>query len=111
MVLVISTASAFLLQKGRETIALIYQEGSLINSIDLSAVTEPYTLSVLCEAGANTVAVESGRIRVADADCSDRLCVSQGWIGSGAIPIVCLPHRFVIQLSVSDAPEVDAIVR
>ena len=39
-----------------------------------------------------------GGIRVSFADCPDQICVDQGWLSGGRIPIVCLPHRLVIEL-------------
>ena len=48
--------------------------------------------------GANTVQVERGRIRISAADCPDQVCVKQGWISGGAVPIICLPHRLTIEI-------------
>ncbi|MBQ8509428.1 MAG: NusG domain II-containing protein [Clostridia bacterium] len=42
--------------------------------------------------------MESGRIRVSAADYPDQVCVHQGWQSTGAMPIVCLPNKLVIQL-------------
>ena len=49
--------------------------------------------------GTNTVQVEPGRIRVSAADCPDQVCVHQGWISTGVVPIVCLPHQIVIEIT------------
>ena len=43
-------------------------------------------------------ALLSGRIRVESADCPDQVCVDQGWISDGTVPVVCLPNRLVIQI-------------
>ena len=42
--------------------------------------------------------MEQGRIRVSQADCPDQVCVDQGWIADGTVPIVCLPHKLVIEI-------------
>ncbi len=79
-------------------IANIYQDGVCIYSIDLSAVTEGYELTIEDENGANVIRVEPGRICVLEADCPDQVCVQAGWLSDSVSPIVCLPHRLVIRL-------------
>ncbi len=79
--------------------ANIYQDGVLIQSIDLSRVEEPYSFTVTDDQGhENTIEVEPGRIRVSEANCPDQICVNTGWLDSGIEPIVCLPARLVIRL-------------
>ena len=97
--------------------AQIYQDGVLIKTVVLSEIEEPYSFTVDCDSGINVIYVERGRICVSDADCHDKLCVRQGWISSGATPIVCLPHGLVITLDHSvensrqtDGSDVDAVV-
>ena len=46
----------------------------------------------------NTVVVEGGRVRVSQADCPDQVCVNQGWISDGTVPIVCLPNQLIVQI-------------
>ena len=66
---------------------------------DLDKVAEPYSFTLEDGSGTNTVQVEKGRIRVSEADCPDRVCVSQGWISNGTAPIVCLPHKLMIEIT------------
>lgn len=96
--LVISLAAAFVLKGGGGASAAIYQDGKLLQTIDLSKVEKQYTFTVEGPAGSNTVEVERGRIRILCADCPDQICVQQGWLSGGAVPIVCLPNRLVIQI-------------
>lgn len=58
----------------------------------------------------NTVEVSGGRVRVADADCPDRLCVRQGWISYDGESIVCLPHKLVVAVRGGEGG-LDAIAR
>lgn len=88
------------------TTAYVYQGGQLLRAIDLSQVNEPYSFPVEGPAGTNTIQVEPGRIRVSHADCPDQVCVHQGWISNGVVPIVCLPNELVIQIQ-TDAAEND----
>lgn len=75
--------------------AEISVDGKLLYKIDLSKVTQSYTIKL----PHNTVLVEHGRISMHDADCPDRLCVKQGTISSGAFPIVCLPNKVIIRIN------------
>lgn len=90
-------------------IANVYQNGLLIRSIDLSQVTEPYSFTVTDDQGhENTIQVESGRIRVSQANCPDQICVNTGWLETGIEPIVCLPARLVIRLEKSGGTVYDS---
>ena len=82
----------------------------LTETVKLTAVTEPYTISIETGGGTNVIAVEQGRIRILQASCPDGTCVQQGWISGGRTPIVCLPHRLVIQLEGNGDAGIDAIV-
>ena len=71
----------------------------MIETIDLDAVKNPYTLRLEDERGVNVVAVEPGRIRVAEADCPDEVCVHTGWIDGPAMPIACVPHGLTVTVA------------
>jgi hypothetical protein len=113
-VLVICLIVVELLSQVTASQANIYLDGARVNSFDLSGVAEPYSVTVESaadgRAGMNVLMLEHGRIRVSEADCPDGFCVRQGWLSSGAVPIVCLPHRLVIRLEGGSPPEVDAVV-
>lgn len=90
--------------------AYIYQDGQLIETIDLHAVTAPYTFTVpALDGGSNTVEVRPDAIGIIDADCPDKLCVSTGFVNSTLLPIVCLPHRLVIELKTNNQSQPDVI--
>lgn len=81
-------------------IAKIVQNDKAIKTIDLSEVQEPYEFIVQdTSGGSNTIRVENGRIAVIDADCPDKVCVKQGFISDGTLPIVCLPHKLTISIA------------
>ena len=93
-------------------LAYIYQDGALLETIDLAAVTESYTFRVdTAEGGFNEIAVAPGSIRMTEADCPDRLCVNMGDAASTMLPIVCLPNGLVIEIKKSaSAGEADTAV-
>lgn len=100
--LLAAVASAvWILLQGQGTdspVARITRNGTQLEEIDLSQVDEPCSFVLEDENGFNTVLVEKGRIRISAADCPDQICVKQGWISDGAVPIVCLPHKLVVEI-------------
>ena len=86
----------FLGPKG--TTAVISVDGQEIRRVSLTGVQQPYDIEIETEYGHNTVHVENGAISVTDADCPDKICVKQGRLSTAGVPIVCMPHRLVIQI-------------
>lgn len=87
---------------GGGTIAVITVDGEEYERIDLSRVQESYDIEISTQYGSNTIHVEPGRISVTAANCPDRICVAQGAIDKGGIPIVCVPHRLVVKIEGSE---------
>ena len=105
-----AVSAAYILFRGAGTagpVARVTRDGVLLEEIDLSRVDAPYSLTFEDGSGSNTVLVERGRIRVSEADCPDQICVHQGWISDDLIPIICLPHRLLIEI-VGAGGELDA---
>ena len=94
-------------------VATIARDGVAIETIDLDAVKNPYTLRLEDERGVNMVAVEPGRIRVAEADCPDEVRVHTGWIDGPATPIACVPHGLTVTVAREggDGDGLDAVAR
>ncbi|MCD7905516.1 MAG: NusG domain II-containing protein [Clostridiales bacterium] len=91
-------------------VAKIYSDGKLVETVELEKVSEGYEFTVECEDGENTVRVEQGKICVISASCPDKVCVNQGWISDGVMPVVCLPNKLVIEIEGAEA-EADAAAR
>ena len=87
---------------GGGAVAVITLDGVEYDRIDLSKVTESYDIEIDTQYGHNTVHVEPGRISVTEADCPDGICVAQGAIDKGGVPIVCMPHHLVVKIEGSD---------
>ena len=89
--------------------ACIYQQGILVEQINLSSVTEEYTLTFYApDGGKNVVRISPDGIAITEADCPDLLCVHQGTIRNDLLPITCLPNRVVIRLTTEDG-SIDAV--
>lgn len=103
-----SAAFIFLGQKEVSSpVARITRDGELLEEIQLDKVDKSYSFTVEDEFGSNTVLVEPGRIRISQADCPDQVCVDQGFISDGTVPIVCLPHKLMIEI-VGGGSDLDA---
>ena len=103
LVVTAAASAAFLLLRPRDTahpVARITLDGEVIDEIDLTEITQPWSFTVEGKTGlTNTILVEPGRIRVDHADCPDQICVHQGFISDGPTPIVCLPNKLIIQIT------------
>ena len=98
----VAASAGWLLLQSKKTdgsLARITRDGILLEEIDLERVEEAYAFTLEDESGANTVLVEPGRIRVLEADCPDQICVKQGFISDSGLPIVCLPHKLMIEIT------------
>lgn len=81
----------------RSQIVGIYQNGSLVEKIDLNSVTDNREITLSGEYGENVIYIAHGYIEMKSADCPDKLCVKHGELKNGGTPIVCLPNRVVIK--------------
>ena len=75
----------------------IYQNGSLVEKIDLNSVTDDREITLSGDLGDNVILVSNGRIEMKSADCPDKICVEHGELKSSSSPIVCLPNKVVIK--------------
>lgn len=74
----------------------ILQNGELLFTIDL-AVAEDRIFDIASPKGVNQIQIQNGAISIYSADCPDQSCVQMGVLSETGLPIVCLPHRLVIQ--------------
>lgn len=90
--------------------ARITSEGSLLRTVDLQNVTEPYEFTVTnSEGGENVIRVENGKIAVISASCPDKLCVKRGYISTSLSPIVCLPNKLSVSVMGVYEDGIDAV--
>ncbi len=95
----------FFLGGEEKNTALVYSDGELIQTIELTQDAE-YRIDFGEEW--NILTVKNGKISVSSASCSTQDCVHFGESNHGA-PIVCLPNRLVIEFAQKDS--LDAVLR
>lgn len=89
--------------------AEIIQNGEVIRTVDLQNVPTPYEFEVISpDGGYNTVRVEYGKIGIIHASCPDQICVNQGFITRGVLPVVCLPNKLSVVIT-DESNELDAV--
>jgi len=74
---------------------LVEVAGKTVEKLDLR---EERVVTVRGEKGPLTIEVRAGRVRVAEADCPNRICVRTGWRSRGGDVIVCVPNSTVIRI-------------
>lgn len=77
--------------------AVVTVNGEVLAKVDLSAKKDDEFLIETSE-GDNKIVVHDGGISIAEADCSDGVCVNQGTASKPGDMIVCLPHRVIIEV-------------
>lgn len=87
----------------------IWKDGALYERIKLEEGYQT-TITVKGESVTNVIEVDGPRMRVAQADCHDHVCVSSGWIERTGQIAVCLPNKLEIKITGGQAADVDAVV-
>ena len=110
---IVIICAGILLLRGAATsenkVAVVYLDGDVIYEIELDKIEDPIEFDIASGEYINKARAESGRICMLSANCPDKVCVNQGWIDNGAVPIVCLPHKVTIEIKGSKRASVDAV--
>lgn len=107
---VISTAAAAAIHftNADSPIAEVYQNGTLVRTINLKTVTDPYEFTLEGDGEAyNIVRVEPGKIAIIEASCPDKVCVHTGYISDSLMPITCLPNHVIIRIGADSGKSAD----
>lgn len=59
----------------------------------------------------NTFKVEDGYVKMIDANCNDKLCLSQGKIHTNREMIICLPNKMIIEIENNVESELDGVAK
>ena len=94
---------------GDTLLCTISQNGEILDSFPLHASNDAQRRTY----GAFVVLIEDQQVCIEHAPCANQNCVHTGWIRSANQSIVCLPERFIVELSgqSSEELEFDIIVK
>ena len=82
------------------TVAVVEQNGQEVARRELSQLAGPETLSLTGENGVEvTITFTPQGAAVTASTCPDQVCVNQGWISDASVPVVCLPHQVVLEIT------------
>lgn len=87
---------------------IVSLDGETIGSYDLN---KNQILLLENEYGSNTLEIRDGKANMIDADCPDKLCVSQSEISYQNESIICLPHHLIITVEGQPEAELDGVTR
>lgn len=92
--------------KEKGAVAVIYVDGEEYKRLPLDTDAE---VRVETKYGLNVITIKDGYADCVDADCKDKLCVSQKKINKVNQTIVCLPHKLVVEIEGADASKIDSV--
>ncbi len=109
IILILSAAAAGYIytHKTPGRFAEITQDSVLVRTVDLKQDAE-FTIESP-NGGYNRILVKNGAVSVVEASCPDKVCIHQGAISDRAQPIVCLPNKLVIKVTLPSRDAPDAI--
>ena len=101
-----------LLQKSSSADAIVCtvsQNGRVLDTIDLSVGTADQIKTY----GDYQLEINHGHVHILSAPCANQNCVHTGWISRAGQSIVCLPGRFVVELSAAEGSgsDIDIVVK
>ena len=84
----------------------VYVNNKLSKTFDLNLDTE-YLIDT--KNGYNLLIIKDGKVKVADADCPNKICMEKGTISKNDESIICLPHNVVITVESNEEKDMDAL--
>ena len=76
--------------------------GEIVKIYGTYSLTKNQEIEIKTDKGKNIVWIHDNCVEMKEADCPDKYCVKQGKITKTRQNIVCLPHKIVVEIAVSD---------
>ena len=92
IIIALCICSVFVMRPGDNI--TVTSDGEVIYTGTLADINEPVVLNSN-KLGYNKIVITDSGAKVTEADCPDKLCIEQS--ERGTYPIVCLPHKLVIE--------------
>lgn len=103
VILIINSKTA---KKGNKV--TVYVDDEIVAVYDISKNDE-YTITT--EYGTNTIKINNGKVSVAEASCSNQVCVNHAPVNKSNEAIICLPNHLVVRIDNDKKSEVDDIAK
>lgn len=100
----IGSISLFLMNRDKDSVAVIEHDGKVIYTIKLSKNDGEFSLP---ETGDIIYEIRGGKIRIKKSPCPEQTCVKRGYTSSNSI--ICLPQKIIITV-IGSEEDFDAVV-
>ena len=86
-------------------VAEIYVDGEITHSVELSEVTDSYTINEnYCQ-----LLIEKDGVSFAFSNCGDQLCVKRGKLKNQGDTMACVPEKVVVILKENGKSKIDGV--
>jgi len=93
---------------GSPPTAVITMNGEVIGQVVLTPGLERQIIEL--KGGRIVIEAQSGRIRFTESDCTNKVCINTGWIGTPGQIAACLPNKALIKIT-GDENDLDVVVQ
>jgi len=94
------------LQKHSTKVVVIRSDGKIVKELPIN---KDAIFEVKSKEGHLFVEIKSGKVRVINSTCRDKLCEKEGWINNIGESIICLPNRISISIIGKNGEKIDTI--
>lgn len=94
---------------GQTRIALLTEDGRTIFSKSTAELQKAGSFTLEAQGYHYTFSYENGRIRFAQADCPDKVCVRTGWVERNGQVAACVPGHLILKITGPQAQSGDDI--
>lgn len=97
--------------------AVLVQDGQVIRQWSEQELKTDGEESIISHGFHYRIAWQDGRIRFAEADCPDKVCVRTGWLSRPGSVAACIPGNLILKESINQEPgstetdEVDVVIK
>lgn len=91
------------------TYAVIQVDGKVYKEIPLSGHHGTDMIPIQTDEGYNLVVVRDESVGITEADCPDKICISEGFVSKPGATVVCLPHKVLVEVKSAGDDEPDVI--
>ncbi len=89
--------------------AVIQVDGKVYKEVPLSGHHGTDVIPIQTEEGYNLVVIQDESVGITEADCPDKICISEGFVSKPGATVVCLPHKVLVEVKSAGDDEPDVI--